>query len=148
MTTVFGHSCTDVLTYCGIKPWIRGTNWMITAVRYYMLKYRLEFLCGEHTALLQWGLIIKGPYIHPWAWRTIACWGRVAVSAAWLSIVCVDVGRYNDRWQGHTAISVTFPSDVQYVLFRTGDRWETAAVHPSPHTTLQGHKHSSPTAQS
>lgn len=93
-------------------------------------------------------MIIKRPYIHPRAWRTIARWSRVAVSAACLPFVCVDVWRSSDRWQGHTAISVTFPCDVQYVLFPTDDHGETAAVHPSPHTALQGHSHSSPAAQS
>ncbi|KAA8590937.1 hypothetical protein FQN60_001880 [Etheostoma spectabile] len=34
----------------------------------------------------------KGPYIYPQALRTIAGWGLVAISAAWLSFVSVDVG--------------------------------------------------------
>lgn len=85
----------------------------------------------------------KGPHIHPQAWRTIAVWGLVAVSAAWLSLVCVDVWSSSDRWLGHTAISVTFPSDVQYVLFPADDHRETAAVHPSPHTALRGTRSSS-----
>lgn len=53
----------------------------------------------------------------------------------------VNVG---DRWQGHTAISVTFTSDVQYVLFPRDDRGEPAAVHPSSHTALCGLKKEKP----
>lgn len=90
----------------------------------------------------------KGPYIYPQGLRTIAGWGLVAVSAAWLSFVSVDVWSSSDRWQGHTAISVTFPSDVQYVLFPTDDRREPAAVHPSSHTALQGLKHQQPNPNS
>lgn len=46
--------------------------------------------------------------------------------------VFVEVWSSGDRWRGHTAISVTFPSDVQYVPFPADDRGEPAAVHPSP----------------
>lgn len=74
----------------------------------------------------------RGPCVHPRASGTIADRGlccRLGGPAPLLS--CVDVWSSSDRWQGHTAISVTFASDVQYVLFPPDDRREPAAVHPS-----------------
>lgn len=118
----------------GIKPW---SSIIVTSGKQVVNNTAVK----QDASLLQ-ALMFRGPTFAHKPEGLIAGWVLAAVSRWPGSLfVFVNVG---DRWQGHTAISVTFTCDVQYVLFPRDDRGEPAAVHPSSHIALCGLKKEQP----